>query len=85
MESKIYETATRDVTDSFKVQTDTARVIYDEAHQGFWTAVKLYPTAIGWSLFFSLGVIMLAFDPQLLGNLYATPAFQVSVYDLGHV
>jgi hypothetical protein len=60
-------------------------------------AVKLYPKAIGWSMYFSMGVIMLcmvppltytvqlfhrvtnippAFDPQLLGNLYAMPAFQ---------
>ncbi|KAM0709214.1 hypothetical protein Q7P35_003251 [Cladosporium inversicolor] len=39
-------------------------------------AVKLYPTAVGWSIYFSLGVIMASFDPQLLGNLYATPAFQ---------
>lgn len=30
----------------------------------------------GLSIFFSLGIIMTAFDPQLLGNLYATPAFQ---------
>jgi MFS transporter, SP family, general alpha glucoside:H+ symporter len=42
----------------------------------FRTAVSLYPTAIGWSVFFSLGIIMTAFDPQLLGNLYAMPAFQ---------
>ncbi|KAF1989352.1 sugar transporter [Aulographum hederae CBS 113979] len=47
-----------------------------EKSLGFIEACKLYPTAIGWSVFFSLGVIMLAFDPQLLGNLYATPAFQ---------
>jgi hypothetical protein len=25
----------------------------------FWEAVKLYPKAIGWSMYFSLGVIML--------------------------
>ncbi|KAK5120671.1 hypothetical protein LTR85_006029 [Meristemomyces frigidus] len=42
----------------------------------FLEALKLYPTAVGWSIFFSLGIIMTAFDPQLLGNLYATPAFQ---------
>ena len=42
----------------------------------FLQAMKLYPTAAGWSIFFSLGIIMTAFDPQLLGNLYATPAFQ---------
>jgi len=42
----------------------------------FIEACKLYPAAIGWSVFVSLGVVMLAFDPQLLGNLYATPQFQ---------
>ncbi|KAG9237370.1 MFS sugar transporter-like protein [Amylocarpus encephaloides] len=42
----------------------------------FTQALKLYPAAIGWSAFFSLGIIMAAFDPQLLGSLYATPAFQ---------
>ncbi|KAK1758152.1 maltose permease MAL31-like protein 8 [Echria macrotheca] len=42
---------------------------------GFIEACKLYPAAIGWSVFVSLGVIMLAFDPQLLGNLYAMPQF----------
>lgn len=26
---------------------------------GFWETVKLYPRAIGWSCYFSLGVIML--------------------------
>jgi len=42
----------------------------------FLQACQLYPAAIGWSAFVSLGVIMLAFDLQLLGNLYATPQFQ---------
>ena len=42
----------------------------------FREALKMHPTAAGWSVFFSLGVIMTAFDPQLLGTLYVTPAFQ---------
>ena len=42
----------------------------------FIEAIKLYPTAVGWSVFFSLGIIMTAFDPQLLGQLFATPKFQ---------
>ena len=42
----------------------------------FFEALRLYPTAVGWSIFFSLGIIMTAFDPQLLGQLYATPQFQ---------
>ncbi len=45
-------------------------------------AVKLYPAAIAWSGFVSIGVIMLAFDPQLLGNLYATPQFRT---DFGYL
>lgn len=42
----------------------------------FRTALRLYPSSIGWSAFFSMGVIMTAFDPQLLGSLFATPSFQ---------
>ena len=29
----------------------------------FWDAVRLYPKAIGWSMYFSLGVIMLGITP----------------------
>lgn len=50
--------------------------IQQEHELTFMEAVKLYPSAVGWSAFVSIGVIMLAFDPQLLGNLYATPQFQ---------
>ncbi|KAI1433436.1 putative maltose permease [Xylaria sp. CBS 124048] len=42
----------------------------------FWEAIKMYPTAIAWSAFVSIGVIMLAFDPQLIGNMFAIPQFQ---------
>jgi hypothetical protein len=55
-----------------------AEAIAFEHNLTFAQAVKLYPAAIGWSAFVSIGVIMLAFDPQLLGNLYATPQFQAS-------
>jgi len=47
-----------------------------EHRMTFFEAVRLYPTCVIWSIFFSLGIVMTAFDPQLLGNLYATPAFQ---------
>lgn len=54
-----------------------ARLATEMEHQmGFLEAVKLYPSCVGWSIFFSMGVIMTAFDPQLLGSLYATPSFQ---------
>jgi hypothetical protein len=56
---------------------DAARHSIESEHEmSFIEAAKLYPGAIGWSIFFSLGIIMTAFDSQLLGNLYATPAFQ---------
>jgi hypothetical protein len=56
---------------------EEARLATELEHQmTFLEAVKLYPGAVGWSIFFSIGVIMTAFDPQLLGNLYDTPAFQ---------
>ncbi|TGO32960.1 hypothetical protein BHYA_0276g00050 [Botrytis hyacinthi] len=47
-----------------------------EHSMSFGDALRLYPAAIAWSAFFSLGIIMTAFDPQLLGSLFATPAFQ---------
>ncbi|KAF2180415.1 sugar transporter [Zopfia rhizophila CBS 207.26] len=55
---------------------EVREAIETEHKLSFIDAVRLYPKAIGWSMYFSLGVIMLSFDPQLLGNLYAMPAFQ---------
>ncbi|CAK7199396.1 hypothetical protein SEUCBS139899_002075 [Sporothrix eucalyptigena] len=41
----------------------------------FHQALKTHTKAIAWSAYVSVGVIMLAFDPQLLGNLYAITQF----------
>lgn len=38
---------------------EVAEAIAIEHTLSFWDAVKLYPKAIGWSMYFSLGVIML--------------------------
>ena len=38
-------------------------------------AIKLYPKAIGWSVLVSSTIIMEGYDLALLGNLYASPAF----------
>lgn len=46
-----------------------------EAQLTFRQALKLHKKAIAWSAYVSIGVIMLAFDPQLLGNLYAITQF----------
>ncbi|KAF3071221.1 Maltose permease MAL31 [Daldinia childiae] len=53
-----------------------AEAVQREHGLSFWEAVKLYPTAVGWSAFVSIGVIMLAFDPQIVGNMFAMPQFQ---------
>ena len=55
---------------------DLGEAIRVEHNLTFREAVRLYPAAIGWSVFVSMGVIMLAFDPQLLGNLFAMTQFQ---------
>jgi MFS family permease len=57
-------------------QEELAEAMRIEHELTFVEAAKLYPKAIGWSLFVSIGVIMLAFDPQLVGNLFASPQFQ---------
>ncbi|PHH68273.1 hypothetical protein CDD82_683 [Ophiocordyceps australis] len=56
--------------------TEFEQAIENEHQLGFAQAVRLYPKAIGWCLFVSIGIIMIAFDQQLLGNLYSTPQFQ---------
>ncbi|RYP75332.1 hypothetical protein DL771_002428 [Monosporascus sp. 5C6A] len=53
-----------------------AEAVQQEHDLTLWQALKLYPTAVAWSLFVSLGVIMLAFDPQIVGSMYAMPQFQ---------
>lgn len=55
---------------------DLVAAIDHERALTFWDAVKLYPTAVGWSAFVSIGVIMLAFDPQIVGNMFAIPQFK---------
>ncbi|CAK7234321.1 hypothetical protein SBRCBS47491_008908 [Sporothrix bragantina] len=53
-----------------------AEAIRREHELTFRDAIQLYPAAIGWSAFVSIGVIMLAFDPQILGGFFATPRFE---------
>ena len=54
----------------------TMNTTAQEPQLSFFETLKLYPTALGYSVFFSLGIVMTAFDQQLLGSLFAVPAFQ---------
>ncbi|XMA12852.1 hypothetical protein WAI453_005643 [Rhynchosporium graminicola] len=74
VESTVRDVADEKSTDLTSVQARQATEV--EHQMGFFEATKLYPGAVGWSIFFSLGIIMTAFDPQLLGGMYATPSFQ---------
>ena len=71
-----------DITTKVQRSTDLEDAINFERSLPFLEACKLYPSAILWSAFVSMGVIMLAFDPQLLGNLYAMPQFRA---DFGYL
>ncbi|KAI1179862.1 sugar porter family MFS transporter [Nemania sp. FL0916] len=53
-----------------------AEAIEHEHALSFRDAIKLYPKAVGWSAFVSIGVIMLAFDPQIIGNMFAIAQFK---------
>jgi SP family general alpha glucoside:H+ symporter-like MFS transporter len=53
-----------------------ARHASDKEHQmTLWKAIQMYPKAIGWSALLSATIIMEGYDLALLGNLYASPAF----------
>lgn len=70
-------------TSNIDVQTKNQldEAIRIEHELSFIQAVRQYPTAIGWTAFVSLGIIMLAFDPQVMGNLFSTSYF---TRDFGH-
>lgn len=64
-------------------ETRKPAVLASEAQQGaqaehkmsLMQAIKTYPKAIGWSVLLSSTLIMEGYDLALLGNLYASPAF----------
>ncbi|KAA8651006.1 hypothetical protein EYZ11_004298 [Aspergillus tanneri] len=51
-------------------------VIKAEHELGFWNAVRQYPLAVFWSMFFCIAVITAGFDAQIINSFYALPAFQ---------
>ena len=41
----------------------------------FSSALKVYPKAVGWSIFMSTALVMDGYDFKLIGSLFAQPAF----------
>jgi SP family general alpha glucoside:H+ symporter-like MFS transporter len=59
------------------LEIDTTREITTTEHNlPFWSAVRQYPLAVFWAMFFCIAVIMAGFDAQLVTSFYALPAFQ---------
>ncbi|RFU81725.1 sugar inositol transporter [Trichoderma arundinaceum] len=59
------------------VHINVTRDITRAEHElGFWQAMRQYPTATFWAMFFSIAVIMSGYDGQIIFSFYALPAFQ---------
>ncbi|KAK2750732.1 hypothetical protein FQN57_002805 [Myotisia sp. PD_48] len=59
------------------VDLTNAQLATETEHQmDIPTAIKRYPKATAWSLFFCMGVIMTGFDAQVIGNLFPVDRFQ---------
>ncbi len=68
----------RDASETAPILTisDTQEITRTEHELGFWEAVRQYPSAVLWALFFCIAVIMAGFDAQIITSFYALPAFQ---------
>lgn len=59
------------------LEIETTREITAAEHAlGFWPAIRQYPQATFWSMFFCLAVVMAGYDAQIITSFYALPAFQ---------
>lgn len=58
------------------LEIDKTRELTVVEHElGFWEAIRMYPQATFWSMFFCIAVIMAGFDGQIITSFYALPAF----------
>ncbi|QDS73864.1 hypothetical protein FKW77_006841 [Venturia effusa] len=64
------------------VANDAARASDNEKNMSLWQSLKLYPKAVGWSVFLSLAIVMEGFDIVLIANLLALPAFKLAFGDV---
>ncbi|SPO04139.1 probable maltose permease (MalP) [Cephalotrichum gorgonifer] len=69
-------------TESVSAPQDAAQLAEEARHASskeqdmtLWSALKLYPKAVGWSMLLSSTLIMEGYDLALLGSLYASPVF----------
>jgi len=66
------------------LEIEATRAITAAEHAlGFWPAIRQYPQATFWSMFFCLAVVMAGYDAQIITSFYALPAFQQKYGDPG--
>ncbi|KAJ9639316.1 hypothetical protein H2199_006349 [Coniosporium tulheliwenetii] len=58
--------------------TEAKSAAQTEHRMSFMEGLKLYPKAIGWSILFSLTIVMEAYDTALVNSFYAFPEFRRS-------
>lgn len=59
------------------LEIEATRAVTEAEHSlKFWPAIRQYPRATFWSMFFCLAVVMAGFDAQIITSFYALPAFQ---------
>jgi SP family general alpha glucoside:H+ symporter-like MFS transporter len=77
MDSSSVAHETVDLKKGNLLEIDATKDITTAEHElGFWEAVKQYPYAVFWALFFCIAVIMAGFDAQIITSFYALPSFQ---------
>ena len=75
--------ADHDGTNGFSKVVDEAELATTKEHSmTLWQGLKLYPKAMGWSVFLSTAIIMEGFDVVLMGSFYAYPTFQAKYGEL---
>ncbi|KAK3366522.1 alpha glucoside transporter [Podospora didyma] len=59
-----------------RINDEDVRVCQREREANFSQACKLYPAAIAWSTFMSLGAVIVSFHSEILEHLYSMPTFR---------
>lgn len=73
---KMEDTTEKDVAyEETKPEYGAQHAEAQEKTMSLLEAIKLYPTAIGWSMVLSTALVMEGYDLLLLSNLYANPLF----------
>lgn len=75
IDSKAQAKIASQVEDYNALVHDAAAIMEEEHAMTLWQTIKDHPTAIMWTILFSLALVMEGYDTMLLGNFFAQPEF----------